>query len=79
MLLCWLEIVLLLACLPVFASNTIATNQMVVNVSPPVPRLSSRARAIIVENLSVLALFQARCVGQGGARRFEMETGIMEQ
>ena len=62
-----------------FASNTIATNQMVINVSPPVPLLSSRARAVIVENLSVLALLQARCVGQGGARSIEMETGIMEQ
>jgi hypothetical protein len=32
-----------------------------------------------VENLSVLALFQVRGVGEGGAVSIDLETGIMEQ
>ena len=69
---------LILASLPWLVSHTIATKPKVVNVVPPVP-LNKRARAIIVENLSVLALFQVRGVGEGGAVSIDLETGIMEQ
>ena len=68
---------LILANLPWLVSHTIATKPKVVNVVPPVP-LNKRARAI-VENLSVLALFQVRGVGEGGAVSIDLETGIMEQ
>jgi len=45
--------------------------------SPCAPKQTYRS--IIVENLSVLALFQVRGVGGRGALRIDLETGIMEQ